>query len=255
MKISVITPSIRPQGLEIVANALKKQDFKDFEWIICAPQHLKVGIENALRDTIPYFFIGNPPLKKGQFWDLNYSYNRMIEKSNNNIIISWQDNIWAKPDALSKFFETVKAVNAPVSGIGDQYLQLNRWGKPEIKSWADPRRTTQYGTFYEVNHDDIEWNFCACPKQLLIDVGGADEKLDFLGRGGDMFQITDRLNDLGVKFWIDQTNESFTLQHDRSNYGGEEEWNKSHILLNGKYNERKKQLIEENKWPILDYLK
>lgn len=243
MKITVITPSIRPNGLKIVRNSLQKQEFRDFEWLIGSKFDPKIPEAQWVVDDF-----------RGGYWTLNRIYNKMIKEARGDIIVSWQDNIFASLDALSKFDITVSAVKSPVTGVGDQYSLLNQWGKPEIKVWIDPRHTTQYGSFYQINHDDIEWNFCACPKKLLYVIGGADEKLDFLGRGGDMFQVTDRLNDLNVPFWIDQSNESFTLKHGREDYGGEDEWNKSHILFNGKYKERKKELIENKQWPILDYL-
>ena len=34
MKISVITPSIRPEGLKILQECLAQQTFKDFEWLV-----------------------------------------------------------------------------------------------------------------------------------------------------------------------------------------------------------------------------
>lgn len=243
MRVSIITPSIRKKGLQIVLKSLLKQEYKDFEWLIGSKFDPEIPEAHWVKDDF-----------EGGFWTLNRMYNKLIKASKGDIIISWQDNVWAPPDAIQKFESTVSAVRSPVTGVGDQYSVLSKWGKPEIKIWTDPRRTTQYGSFYQINHNDIEWNFCACDKQLLYAVGGADEKLDFLGRGGDMFQVTDRLNDLNVPFWIDQTNESLTLQHGREDYGGEDEWNKSHVLFNGKYNERKKELIETQQWPILNYL-
>ena len=81
-----------------------------------------------------------------------------------------------------------------------------------------------------------------------------DEELDFLGFGGDQLQLCERLNDLGFKFFLDQANESFTIRHGRESFGGEEKWNKDHVLLNGKYDERKDELKQKGIWPCLTYL-
>jgi hypothetical protein len=90
---------------------------------------------------------------------------------------------------------------------------------------------------------------------MLVGVGGMDEGLDFLGYGGDQLQVGERLDAMGTKFYIDQTNESFTIRHGREDFGGQEAWDKNHILFNGKYDARKNELIKQGKWPILDYLK
>lgn len=242
-KVSVITPSIRPKGLEIVKNALKKQTFKDFEWLICSV--FDPGIPEA--KWIPDNFTGG-------FWSLNRAYNSLFKFSSGDIIVTWQDWIFANPDALEKFVDNVEKTNGVVSGVGDQYERVNKWGKPEIKIWSDPRKTDKYGSFYEVNSNDAEWNFCAFPKQAIIAVGGMDEQLDFLGYGGDQLQASERMDQLGIKFYLDQTNESCTVRHNRGDFGGQDAWDKAHVLFNGKYDQRKRELIQSGQWPKISYL-
>ena len=88
----------------------------------------------------------------------------------------------------------------------------------------------------------------------MYEVGGIDEKLDFLGYDGGTGQVCERWDMLGYKFYLDQTNESFTVRHDRSAFGGDKKWNDNHTLFNGMYDKRRKQLIEEKRWPVLSYL-
>lgn len=260
MKVSVITPSIRPEGLEIVANSLSKQSFKDIEWLICGPEINREKVLEVVGGIFPPIYIGNPPLKEGMFWDLNYSYNRLIKKATGDIIVTWQDWIYANRDALEKFVKNVEDTGGVVSGVGDQYLKLNKYGKPELKVWGDCRKTDRYGSFYACNWNDAEFNFAAFPRELAYRVGGFDEKLDFLGVGGDQLQFCERLNDIGVTFYLDQSLESFTLRHDRSDFGGQEEWDSKHVLFKkGKsgmsfYDERKLELKQSGQWPILTYL-
>jgi hypothetical protein len=254
IKISVITPSIRPEGLKIVASALKKQSFIDWEWIVCSSQKLEEKIRSNINNIVPFKFIGNPPLQKGMFWDLNYSYNKLIEESKGELLISLQDWIYINPDGLEKFWISYQNNKKGIyTGVGDQYEGTGKYNKPnQIKVWIDPRRTTQYGTFYELDYfGDIEFNWCAIPKNTILSVGCFDEGLDFKGFGMDAFQVLDRINDLKKnQFYIDQTNESFSIYHNRDSYGGEDNWNKHNLLKNG-YLERKIKLIEADNWPEL----
>lgn len=252
--IDVITPSIRPQGLVILAKSLANQIKKPDRWIICGPELKREEVKRNIGKIFKYTYIGNPPLKKGMFWDLNLSYNQLFRESTAQIIVTWQDWIYAEPDALEKFVDNVLKTNAVVSGVGDQYEGMNKWGRPEVKIWSDPRKTDKYGSFYEVNPNDAEWNFCAFPKPLIYAVGGMDEQLDFLGYGGDQLQVGERMDAIGVKFYLDQSNESYTIRHDRSDFGGQEAWDANHVLFNGKYDARKKELIETGQWPKLKYL-
>lgn len=243
MRVSVITPTIRKEGLDVVEKALKNQTFKDFEWLISAP--FEPGISWAK---------WIPDKNTDGFWSLNRSYNSLFLAAQGDLIISLQDWIWIPPTGIQQFVDAHEAAEGIISGVGDQYERVGQYGKPEIKIWADPRKNSNYGTFYECYPNDAEWNWCLIPKKAIFDIGGMDEKLDFLGYGGDQLQAVERMDALGYKFFLDQTNESYTVRHDRGDFGGQEAWDKDHVLFNGKYQERKKELISDGKWPVLDYL-
>lgn len=239
IKVSVVTPTIRPDGLPLVEKALAHQNFKDFEWLIGSPFKPKVAIPHRwVRDN----YIGG-------FWTLNRIYNQLFRKAKGEIIVTWQDYIWAPPEALQKFVAAVKRTFSPVSGVGDQYAKVDELLRLYDKVWADPRKTSRYGSFYECTWKDCEWNFAAFPRALIFVIGGMDEELDFRGYGGDQYQVCERWNDAGISFYLDQANESFTLRH-----GRDKDWDKNHVLFNGEYERRKKELKESGEWPILDYL-
>jgi len=236
-KISVITPSIRKEGLKLVSKALKKQTFRDFDWWVGAPFP---PLEEINYD---YWILDD---FKGGFWSLNRIYNKLIEHSRGELIVSWQDYTYAKPDALEKFwFHYQNNPRAIVTGVGNKYKDES-W---QVKIWQDPRERNDQGSFYECYPNDIEFNFCAVPREAFYQIGGFDEKMDFLGYGMDGISVVERLDALGWKFYIDQTNKSYSLKHGRPK--GWEKYN----LLHGGYIKRKKQLIEKGKWPVLDYLK
>ena len=253
--VSVITPSIRPKGLEIVAKALSTQTLKPLEWLICGPEKNRKIVSETIRNIFPFKYLGNPPLKKGMFWDLNYSYNKLFKNVHGKTIVTWQDWIWASPDALQSFVDSIKRTNGGIiGGVGDQYERIGQWGKPEVKIWSDPRKTDKYGEFYESFPSDNEWNFSAFTRDAIFDVGGCCEKLDFTGFGMDGYQVNERWDALGYKFFLDQMNNSYTVRHDRSKHGGEENWNKNNNLTNGQYEKVRQEFIEKNEWPRMRYL-
>lgn len=252
MKISVVTPTIRPDGLGVVFKSLQKQSFKKFEWLVGSPQPWLLT-SNYFKDKnfktrwIPDDFTGG-------FWSLNRIYNKMFKEAKGEIIVSLQDWIHIPPDGLERFLGAFKEVGeAIISGVGDQYERLNEFGKPEVKIWSDPRKNDN--GLYECYPNDAEWNWCAFPKKFIFEVGGMDEGLDFLGVGGDQLQVGERWDSMGKKFYLDQNNESFTLRHGREDFGGQESWDSKHVLFNGEYDKRKAELITSGKWPVLDYLK
>jgi len=243
MKISVVTPSIRKEGLYVVKEALKRQTNQDFEWLIGSSFDPKIPDGIWVRDD----FLGG-------YWSLNRIYNRLFSRVSGEIVVSWQDWIYADREALDKFLFNVSRVSAVVSGVGDQYERVGQFGKPEIKIWSDPRKTDKYGSFYECNPSDAEWNFCAFPTSFIYDVGGFCEKLDWTGFGMDGYQVNERWDLLGYKFYLDQANESYTIRHDRSAHGGKENWNQNNNLSNGQYEKVRQEFINKGEWPRMKYL-
>lgn len=151
IKISVLTPTIRPEGLEIVKQSLSEQTFKDFEWIT------EINTTGA--------------------HDLNAAYNRMLRKAKGELIVSLQDYIKVPPDYLQKFWDAHQAypnsfITAPVGKVDNLAYQT-----PAKWDWRS----------YRQNDTDIirdcEWNCweidsgCA-PLSALKKIGGFDEELD-----------------------------------------------------------------------------
>lgn len=220
--ISVITPTIRPEGLALVEKALKRQTFKDYEWIVQEREG---------------------ELPEGCVWTLNRDYNRAIAKAKGELIVSWQDWTYAKPDALEKFwYHYENDRKTLVTGVGNKYMD-DTW---TAKVWQDPRERDDQGTFYPCYYNDIEFNFCAIPKNAFYAVGGFDESLDkFFGMDG--FSVVERLSLLGGwDFKIDQTNKSYSLEHSRPEKWDELNW------IGERYNNHRTTYIEN---PRLPYLK
>ena len=231
--ISVLTPSNRNiDGLLIIEKALLKQDVP-FEWIVGAPVKPEL--------SLPFVYVPDPPKEEGDYWVLNKLYNRMIEKSVGNLIVSVQDYTSFLPTSLERFsYFFGRDPYSIVSGVGNKYSD----DAFTTKVWQDPREV-ESGGFYECPFSDIEGNFCAVPKSALYEVGGFDERLDKWA-GMDWFSTLARIKLSGkYKFFLDQANKSFSLTHGR--YESWEERNAIH----GPYDTFKEEYYQNYKLKYL----
>lgn len=221
--ITVLTPSNRNlQGLRSVEKSLKRQRV-NFEWIIGSPEKPDLDID--------FIWIQDPPKKEGDVWVFNKLMNQMVKKASGDLIVSVQDFTEFSPDALEKFsFHYNNNKKSAVSGVGNKYLDKYFFNKV----WQDPRERDDQGTFYETSFDNWEGNFGSIPKQAIQDVGGFDEELDKYF-GMDWYSVNYRIQALGAAtFYLDQTNKSYSLTHDR--YKGWDENN----AINGPFQDRVK---------------
>lgn len=226
MRISVITPTVRLEGIKLVEKALDRQEFRDFEWIV------QKGTS----------------VKKSNCWSLNHDYNLALKKAKGELIVSWQDFTYAKPDTLSKFwFHFTQEPKTLVTGVGNKYKD----DKFNVLTWKDPRQRTDQGTYYPCYWNDIEWNLCSCPIEALRAVGGFMEDLDKY-YGLDAYCVDERINEIGgYDFKIDQTIESFSLEHGRLS----PDWDKFNWLAENRYAVERSRLRKLGKWPVAPYLK
>ena len=226
MKISILTPTIRPEGLQLVGIGLERQTADNIEWIIGSPFDPKdVFYMGGLIGGVDIKWVKDD--FTGGFWTLNRIYNRMIKESTGDIIVSIQDHTFFTPEAIEKFVYWIKTHrNYVISGVGDKYDKVY----PELgnKVWIDPRKRSS-GEIRAVPFDSIEGNFCAMGRRALYDVGGFDESLDFKGYGMDWYNVLDRIaRQGGYEFYIDDTNESFSTAHGRV-----KDWEENNLLNRG----------------------
>lgn len=222
VKISCVTCSIRPEGLKLVEKALRRQTFRDFEWIV----------QGKSREN-----------EEGEYWTIYTDYNEAVKKAKGELIISLQDYTYLKPDALERFwkhYETDKT--ALVSAVGNKYQDDDFF----VTTWSDPRQRDDQGSFYECNFNDIEWNACAVPKKAIYSVGGFDEELNKYSSLCGLDVLARLLIIGGWKFYLDQSIKSYSLEHNRLPL-----WNER-TPFNGAWENKLKEY--RNK-PILGYLK
>lgn len=174
MKISVLTPSIRPEGLQIVKECLARQTFTDFEWLV----EIGLGLEH----------------------DLNRAYNKMLKRSTGELIVFYQDFIKIEDDGLQKFW--------------DEYTSEYFMTAPVGKSldYTDPKWDWRHFKHEDIGFQGWEIDWGACPREALFKLGGFDEELD-KNWSFDNVNVAYRAQLAGYKFkCID--NPSIALDHD-----------------------------------------
>ena len=193
MKISVLTPTIRSEGLVYVKDGLDKQTMSgEFEWLV----------------EVNY---SNKP-------DLNRAYNKMLKRAKGELIVFLQDYITIQPNGLEQFWlsyqEGGKKHQSPftTSPVGKvkrkEHISGSTW------TLADPEwdwRGSRYGEI-EWNEWEIDWG--AAPKWALFEIGGFDEELDHPRWGFDNVNVGLRASLAGYKFYNLQDNKATGLDHD-----------------------------------------
>lgn len=234
-KISVITPSVRENGLEVVKKSLDNQTEKDFEWLVCSPFEYKEAI-----------WVKEPPKREGDFYGLNKAYNALLKQAKGELIISCQDMLQLPATCLETFWFWHENKNgmACIGAVGDHYLSLD----PPVLVWKDPRRTTQYGSFYEINPIDIEFTLCAIPRKAFYDVGGFDEEYDRGAAVGEK-ELCLRIDKASYRFYIDQSLEYKAIKHPRLT----KDWDEYYKIASDLYSKHFLE-IQEGKRLKLGYL-
>jgi len=177
MRITVVTPTIRPDGLDVVKNSLKRQLFTSFEWLTSVNVTGKV--------------------------DFNKAMNEMISRARGELIVSVQDYIEIPYFGLQKFWEEYdgnkkQVFTAPVGKTLD--WKTTKW------DWRRDRRG-------KCDWQEWEIDYASAPRQALIDVGGFDEELDNYW-GFDNVNIGLRLHMAGYEVVNLYDNPATAFDHD-----------------------------------------
>jgi len=229
-KISVVTVTSRWGGIDINWSALRRQTFKNFEWILCDTKYeeRKEAVKEYTKDERVVHIQQRPKEALARTW-LSHAENQGLRQSKGELIVLLQDYIYIKPDALEKFYLQYQANPLHfVSGVGNQYLcppVSNSQGlitvfkkpletEPTVIVWQDPRLRKDLGSYYESRPEDWEANYCMAPRKMFYDVGGFDEEYDFQGHAFDNCSVAFRAFALGYKPYLDQSNESFSVNND-----------------------------------------
>lgn len=183
MRISVLSPSIRPQGLEIVRTGLLQQTFTDFEWLT------EIGLAKH---------------------DLNSAYNRMLKRAKGELVVSLQDYLKIEPDYLQKFWDAYltnpKAfITAPVGKVDNLVYNGGI-------TW-DWRNKGENEAIRPCNWTEWEIDSGCAPLVALKQIGGFDEALD--GKWSlDNVNVGKRAFLAGYEFEVLPSNKAVVYDHD-----------------------------------------
>ncbi len=151
-KISVVTPSIRPDGLNITQKCLAGQTFKEFEWLV------EIGLKNE--------------------HDLNKAFNKMLKRAKGELIVFLEDYTAVPPDYLQKWWDAYQKhpdtfMTAPLGKVSNLDYQ-----PPANWDWRAWKHKEGDGDFIPCNWDTWEIDNGAAPLKCLQNIGGFDEELD-----------------------------------------------------------------------------
>lgn len=268
-----MTVSNRYGGVDVAWYSLRRQTFRDFEWVfydaLYDKRHEAVQLYTRKDDRVKHYK-QSPKDPAAKTW-LAHAENGAIRQARGEIIVFLQDFIYIQPDALEKFWIQYQAnPKALISGVGNQYdspglsdianlnglttiFSTNFKGVPMNEVWHDPRMRKDLGSFYPCQPNDWEMNFCMCPRKMLEDIGGVDEAYDYIGFAFDNCSVAERGFMLGYQPYIDQSNESFSINSDA--------WSKStaktqeNFVQIATHHHRRMQEMRQGKSPIhLPYL-
>jgi hypothetical protein len=240
--ITVISPTCRPEGIPILEKCLKRQTFKDFEWIIVCPTNCIDPIEKGMGDlNVDITILEEPPKREGDYYSLNKAWNHAFKEANGELIVNLVDWTWFPPDVLEKLWIHYQTdPKSCVSGIGHQYKDIVN-GKPENRVWTDPRARLDQGSYYEVTESEMELCLASFPRQAVIDIGGFDDEYD-RGCACSEKEAMLRMYRAGYKLYIDQDLLYRAFKHDR--IGGSEAWDKGYGIACELLAKHRKEIAE-----------
>ena len=216
MKISITTPSIRPDFIGIVATCIKKQDFTDFEWLIGTKPELIDEMKAIIGADSRFRVLPEPPKHEKDFYNLNKCWNMLFREAKGELIVNIVDGIWFPNDVLTMFWNHYeKDKKACISAVGNQYdPNILEFGKPMIEVWRDPRMRLDQGSFYQVYYTEMELCLASLPRQAILDVGGLDPLAD---KYAALFEkeMCARIEKAGYTLWLSQDINYRALNHPR----------------------------------------
>jgi len=178
IKISVLTPTIRPEGLKIIKDCLCEQTFTDFEWLV------DIGL--------------------GKKHDLNQAWNRMLRRAKGELVVFYEDYTKIDPEGLQRFWDAY--TNSPKTFFTAAV------GKSKNLDFISPKWDWRYLKYGEIGYDHCEMDWGAAPLAALKEIGGFDEELDNFW-SMDNVSVCKRADMLGYSF-MNIDNPAVAYDHD-----------------------------------------
>ena len=173
--ISVLTPSIRPEFLNITQRCIEQQTFQDFEWLV------EIGLRH-------------------RGFTLPSDMNKMLKRAKGDRIVSLQDCITIDDDALERINKLSN--DLWTFPVGQQDTDSVEW------DWRDTNGGELLGPHY------WESDFASAPRQAFFDIGGYDEDFNN-GWSWDNVEVARRMYRAGYTGFCDPTIRGVAIRHDK----------------------------------------
>lgn len=179
-RVSVLTPSIRPEYLDITQECLEKQTSQDFEW------HIELGLRN-------------------RGFSLSRDLNKLLRRSQGEIIVMLQDCIRVEDNFIE---ECIKLYDQ----YPDTFITLPV-GKV-LKFEEDPKFDWRaYKEIREIPPQNWEADLAIAPRKAFYHIGGYDERYDE-GWSWENCGIAYRAEKAGYKFLCVPDIKGVAIDHD-----------------------------------------
>lgn len=179
MRFSIITPTIRPEFLNITQECLENQTFQDFEWLV------ECGLRN-----------------KG--FTLSQDLNKMLKRAKGEIVVMLQDCIKVEPDFLEKINALEDLENTFYTFPIGKIIKEDDEPKWDWRHFFDVR---------DIQPQEWEADLATAPLKAFKDIGGYDERYDE-GWSWENCGVAYRANYLNYKFKVVPQIEGIAIDHD-----------------------------------------
>ena len=214
-RVSLLTITNRPGGMDIALANQRRQTVQEFEWILV----------DALREQRGPYGIPEPP--KTRLGNMAASVNEGLAHCRGEYIVLLQDYIWIPPRGIERFLKAQeKRGPCLVTGVGNvgsgppathpdglhSVFDEPYERPPTGLSWADPRKTHLKGL---QPCEPVAWeaNWACLPLAVAEELGGFDEEYDN-GWAWDHVQFAERARLAGYPLYVDMDNECKAFPHD-----------------------------------------
>lgn len=173
--ITVITPTIRPEYLNITKEVLENQTYTDFEWLV------------------------EPGLARNGF-TLPKDLNNALRRAKGDQILFLQDCISVDDD----FLEYISTITEPTTFPLGKIMQ--KGDKPQFDWRKEASR--------DIQPREWEIDLAVAPKKMFFDIGGFDEEF-CRGWSFDNVEVAYRASMAGWKFKCDNKKWGIAIDHDK----------------------------------------
>lgn len=225
-KLSIVTPSIRPEGLDVVWDCLQRQTYGNWEWLIAVPEkhHTRLAMWARIKPHVKVFI---EPVERGDFYQLNKAWNQLFRHADGDAVVSITDWTWFDDHALERLAQRHAAdftavIGAPTSHVAARFVDP-AFGKESADAdyyatapvtWVDYRllQPQHCGDLIRLEPSAVELNFTLIPRVSLLACGGMDESYDTVA-GMSEKELAYRLQRSGLTLLLDKRIRARAIEH------------------------------------------